>query len=80
MPDRELSTLIEIICRVGGVPSLSPDQDLYDAGVSSVNALPLLIELEEQFQVTIPDEKFLEARTALAIQSLVVELKKGSPA
>jgi acyl carrier protein len=77
MSDNDLSTFLEIIRRVGGVQDLAPDQDFYDAGVSSVNALPLLIEVEDQFQVSIPDDRFMAARTAGALRALVLEIKNG---
>ena len=77
MHEGDVSTMVRIICDVGGLPELTPDQDFYDAGVSSVNALPLLMEIEERFQVSIPDDRFLAARTAQAMQELVTDLRKG---
>ena len=77
MTDGNLSTILEIIHRVGGIQNLAPDQDFYEAGVSSVNALPLLMEIEDQFQVSIPDERFLTARTAGDMNALILDLKKG---
>lgn len=77
MSDGNLSSILEILHRVGGVENLAPDQDFYDAGVSSVSALPLLMEMEDHFQVSIPDERFLAARTAGAMNALILDLRKG---
>jgi acyl carrier protein len=75
MPDGTLPAITEIICRIGEIPALAPEQDFYDAGFSSVSALPLLIEMEDKFQVTIPDDRFLNVRTAQDLEKLIVELR-----
>jgi acyl carrier protein len=71
----DLGAIIEMISKVGGVASLEPDQDFYDAGFTSVMALPLLMEMEDQFQVSIPDDRFIQARTARALHQVVADLK-----
>ena len=65
-----------MLARIGGIPNLAPDQDFYDAGVSSVSALPLLLEMEERFGLSIPDQRFIAARTASDLEKLVDELRK----
>jgi len=77
MPDGNLSAVIEIICKVGAVPAVEPDQNFYDAGVTSIMALPLLMEMEERFQVSIPDDRFVQARTARALHELIASLKES---
>ncbi len=77
MEDAPLSAIVEMICRVGGIPGLAPNQDFYDAGVSSVNALPLLLEIEDRFQVTVPDDRFIAARTAESIHALIHDLRRA---
>ena len=72
-----LPAILEILARIGGIPNLAPDQDFYDAGVSSISALPLLLEVEDHFGVSIPDEKFIAARTASELQKLIEELRPG---
>ena len=67
----------EIICRLGKLPAINPDEDFYAAGFSSVTALELLMELESAFEVTIPDDAFIAARTATDLANLVVRLKQG---
>ncbi len=71
----QLDCIVEIICRIGTVTGIQPDQDFYDAGFVSVNALPLLIELEERFNVVIPDDRFINARTPQALNELVASLQ-----
>lgn len=43
---------------------VGPTEDFYDAGMTSIMTLPLLLEIEQQFGVTIPEGEFLDARTA----------------
>jgi acyl carrier protein len=60
---------------VGGLTGLEPDQDIYDAGMTSMQALPLLLEMEDQFQVSIPDDRFIVSRTARKLTELISGLK-----
>ena len=76
MDNRVLPEILTMLARIGGIPNLAPDQDFYDAGVSSVSALPLLLEMEERFGLSIPDERFIAARTASDLEKLVDELRK----
>jgi acyl carrier protein len=80
MSDGNLSEIVEIICRLGGVSNLDPDQDFYSAGVTSVMALPLLLEMEERFQISIPDDSFISARTARALDEVVTGLREAKEA
>ncbi|MBV9611974.1 MAG: hypothetical protein JO091_05855 [Acidobacteriaceae bacterium] len=75
MTDVELDSILQIIQRVGGLKNCSPDDDFYNAGLTSVLALPLLLDLEGEFNVSIPDERFLSARSARALQQVIVELR-----
>jgi acyl carrier protein len=72
-----LAPIIDVLRDVGGVAGLQPDQDFYDAGVTSVQALPLLLELEEKFEVSIPDDRFMAARTARALSEMVRGIKEA---
>ena len=78
MADDGVFPVIEVVCKVGGIQTLEPDQDFYDAGFTSVMALPLLMEMEERFQVSIPDERFVKARTARALREIINSLQEGS--
>ena len=71
----ELERVIAVVCSVGKVSGLAPDQDFYEAGVSSISALSLLMELESQYQISIPDDEFIAARTARALHELVARLQ-----
>ncbi|MBV9406067.1 MAG: hypothetical protein JO211_12045 [Acidobacteriaceae bacterium] len=76
MTDVELTSILEIVQRVGGLEKCSPDEDFYEAGLTSVLALPLLLDLESEFNVTIPDERFLSARSARALHEMILDLRK----
>ena len=69
-----------IIREVCGISGLQPDQDFYDAGVTSVQALPLLMELEDRFEVAIPDDRFIAVRNTRALCAVIAEIKTGSSA
>ena len=76
MDNGVLPAILDMLARIGGIPNLAPDQDFYDAGVSSVSALPLLLEVEERFGLSIPDERFIVARTASDLEKLINELSQ----
>ena len=64
---------------VGDISNLSTDMpaeaNLYlDLGVASVHALQLLTELEEQFGVAIPDDRFVEATSISDLTALMTHL------
>jgi acyl carrier protein len=52
------STVIQSIARAAGVDAatLSPDATLRDLGIPSLDALELLFELEEKFDLQLKDE------------------------
>ncbi|WP_210399598.1 acyl carrier protein [Isosphaera pallida] len=60
-----------MIKRLGKLESLDPSVDFYEAGFSSINALQLLTELEDRFKVTLADDDFIAARTAVALRDLI---------
>jgi len=68
-----------IIAKLAKVePGFPSDADIFRVvGVKSASALEVLLSLEEEFAVTIPDEAFGEARTVDALVALVVSL--GGP-
>ncbi len=74
-----LDRIAEVVCRVGGLERVGPDDDYFDAGLSSVRTLELLIELENEFGVTIPDDQFVGARRVRALHEIVVRLKQEQP-
>ena len=75
-----IDDISEVIRAIGGLQDFGPDQDIYDAGFSSVRALDLLLELETRFGVSLPDDGFTAARSAAALHSLVLSLlPAGAP-
>jgi acyl carrier protein len=72
----ELDRILLLIRETGRVESVGGDDDFYEAGFSSVNALTLLLELETTFEVSIPDDQFVEARTPRALEGMILTLKK----
>lgn len=71
-----LDAVLNAIRDVTGVNLEQPDQDFYEAGVTSVQALPLLLELEERFQVSIPDDQFVAARSARRLSEMIQGISK----
>jgi acyl carrier protein len=54
------------------------DANLYlDLGVASVHALQLLTELEDQFGVAIPDDRFVEATSINDLTALMSGLMQA---
>jgi acyl carrier protein len=69
----------EIVASKAGLPFDMPgDANLYlDLGVASVYALQLLAELEQQFDVLVPDEEFVDATTVNELTAMVERLTAG---
>ena len=69
----------EIVARVAQSEdpgALPEDADIFrDIGVKSTAALDLLLSLEEEFEVSIADDAFAEARSIRALTSLVESLR-----
>lgn len=70
-----LTQVTETISRMGNLNGLAPDQDFYEAGITSIMALPILLDLEDAFQVSIPDDRFIAARTPRALAELIASLR-----
>ena len=80
MTREELSNRVAgVVARIAKIkdPSAIPgDGDLYrDIGVKSTAALDLLLSLEEEFSVSIPDQDFGEARTVQLLVNLIGDLR-----
>jgi acetyltransferase-like isoleucine patch superfamily enzyme/acyl carrier protein len=60
---RSLEGVLAILRETLGV-EVGPTEDFYDAGMTSIMTLPLLLEIEKRFGVAIPEDEFLDARTA----------------
>jgi acyl carrier protein len=71
-----LSGVVEVLTKAGNATDLKPDEDFYHAGITSIMVLPVLLDLEDLYHVSIPDSRFIAARTPRAIASMIVELQK----
>ena len=78
MASNNLQTIIDIVQTTGKLSTIAPGEDFYDAGFSSINALQLLMELEAAFDVTIPDDEFVMARTCNSLDALVARLSQAT--
>lgn len=72
--------IIQLISQVGGIESVEPNEGFYDTGFSSVRALELLLSLEEEFGVQIPDKEFIAARTPSDVADLIERLQQTQAA
>lgn len=73
----EVDHIIALIRETGGIASVGPDDDFYEAGFSSINALNLLLELEAVYSIPIPDDRFVESRTPRSLTLMLSELTQG---
>lgn len=69
--DTQLPRVIAIVERAGKLDALGPDDDFYAAGVDSMGAIDVVMDLEREFGVAVPDEQFVAARTPRALAALV---------
>lgn len=70
-----VETIVEIVKRVGELEDIGPEQDIYSAGVNSMRGMDIMLDMESTFDVAIPDDQFLSARTPTALAALVERLK-----
>lgn len=72
-----VTVIATLVARIANIAAPSPDADMYVAGLASTDALELLVELEDSFGISIPDERFITARTANELGAVVNELRAG---
>jgi len=72
--------IIQLVSQVGGIDCVEPNEGFYEAGFSSVRALELLLALEEEFGVQIPDKEFIAARTPRDVADLIERLRQTQAA
>jgi acyl carrier protein len=75
-----MERLLQLISKVGGINSVAPAASIYDAGFSSVRVLELLLALEQEFGVSIPDKDFMTTRTPQEIWALIERLQERKAA
>jgi acyl carrier protein len=74
--EQDLYTLKEMLRRLlGREESVGDDEDIYEAGLTSIMVLPLLSEIEDAFGLTVPDADFLDTRTPRALAQMVQRLR-----
>jgi acyl carrier protein len=68
--------LIEIVRQEKDIPDdkLTPETVLAEAGVDSLDALTILFAIEEQFHISIPDDKARAIKTFGDMVTVVQEL------
>lgn len=71
----DLDRVCAIVARVGELDAIAPDQDFYAAGIDSMRAMDIMLDLETEFEVTIPDDQFVKARTPTALHELVGRMR-----
>lgn len=66
----------QVLANTSLAPDFRPDAHLYhELGVSSVEAMQILLALEERHGITIPDEDFVEATTLDELAALVARIR-----
>jgi acyl carrier protein len=73
--EQDLQRLTDILSRLLTLDTVAADEDIYRAGLTSIMVLPLLTELEDTFQLTIPDAEFLDARTPRDLARMIERLR-----
>jgi acetyltransferase-like isoleucine patch superfamily enzyme/acyl carrier protein len=73
--ETDLETLKEVLCRLIGRESIVEDEDIYQAGLTSIMVLPLLTEIEDTFQLTVLESDFLNARTPRSLAEMIQRLR-----
>jgi acyl carrier protein len=76
--EQYLSKTKEILQRLLNQENIRDDENIYEAGVTSIMVLPLLSEIEDTFGLTIPDSDFLNADTPRALAQLLKRLEGNS--
>jgi len=77
MAPPSIESVSAVVSRVANVPAIGADDDIFEAGLSSVDALRLLLELESAFNVAIPDDQFVDARTPRDLTSMIGRLSEA---
>jgi acyl carrier protein len=73
----DLEKVTAILKRVGEIDSIAPDQDFYQAGIDSMRGMDVMLDLESEFDVSIADDQFVNARTPNALVALIERTRGG---
>jgi len=74
--EQDLQKIKQILFGLLSQEALDDDEDIYDAGLTSIMVLPLLSEIENTFGLSIPDNDFLDAHTPRALAQMVQRLRQ----
>lgn len=77
--ERRIGSLVSAVCGVEAA-TLQRGRDLREYGMDSVRAMDLVVQLEEAFAVSIPDEKLAELRTLADIAHYVTRERQAARA
>ena len=82
MPERVAEKVLAALATVKHVPreSISLDSSLADLRVDSLDTITLLFELEEHFQLTLPDDVVRSLRTVRQIVEAIERSLAGAAA
>ena len=71
------SKLIEIVRKEKDLPDeqLKPETNLAEAGIDSLDSLTILFGIEEEFKISIPDDRARAMKTFGDMIDVVAELK-----
>lgn len=70
--ERRVRAIVARLAKQADPGALAPDADIYRGlGIASSGALDLLLTLEEELGVHLPDAEFNEARTLADLSALV---------
>ena len=76
--EQALTRVMTLVRETGHIGDITPDEDFYDAGFTSLRSLELLLQLEAEWDVSIPDEQFITARSVRSLGELITRLKEGA--
>jgi acyl carrier protein len=78
--DEIAAKLVQIVRQEKEIPDdkLTPETVLAEAGIDSLDALTILFAIEEEFGISIPDDRAKRIRTFGDMIDVVEELKIGN--
>jgi acyl carrier protein len=81
MPDEVAEKVIATLASVKRIPAekISPETNLQDLGIDSLDVFTLLFELENAFKISIPDDDVRSIRTVSDIVDGVKKILAAAP-
>ena len=75
--NQDLNKVLAVLTRIGEIEHLDPARNFYQAGIDSMQGMDVMLDLESEFGITIPDDQFVRARTANDLADLVTGLRNA---